>query len=139
MLTLTRTVTQYFKMAEAIGPWTIHRGAEEDAKREKCIEERDIKTDLADYVKTEFPKLTGQDDSFISIPAELETILVSDEGDEAELAVFHKFKNALIQIPGLSITIFNGRSYVGKRVGSNILIPREIDLSFLPTRRSTRC
>ena len=107
-------------------PTRIHRGAEESPRRCGEVEERKVKKQLAEYVRTEFPKLTAQETSFTSFPANLEQILeASNKGDKAELDVFNKFKST--KIPGLSIALFNGRSYAGKKDPEGFMIPREVD------------
>ena len=84
---------------------------------------------LAEYVRTEFPQLSSQNNSFICFPANLEEVLdKADAGDAVELAVFERLREAA-NMPGLSITLFHGRSYAGSKSHSEGMKPREVDFA----------
>ena len=101
------------------------RGAQESPKREE-EDVGSVREKLAEYVRTEYPELSSQNGTFLCFPANLEELLdKKDLGDSAELAVFERLREAA-RIPGLSVTLFHGRSYAGSKA-EGALIPREVD------------
>ena len=95
---------------------TIEKGAREIPTRggQELGTGRDLKTQLAEYVDTEFQKLTAQDNRFKSFPPKLEEVFnLEDPGDKAEYDVYNALRR--VRIPGLEMTVFNGRCYAGRK------------------------
>ena len=67
-----------------------HQGAQESPGRGvRPVVEPDFAEQLAEYVSTEFPQLSSQNNGFTCFPANLEEVLdKADAGDAAELTVF---------------------------------------------------
>ena len=104
------------------------KGAEETPTREKPALVKTLKTQLAEYVDTEFQKVTAQDTSFTCFPSKLEEFFNPDNvGEKAEFDVYSALKG--VKIPGLQMTIFNGRCYAGRKPGQEFQVPREIDFA----------
>ena len=95
---------------------TIEKGAREIPTRggQQLGTGRDLKTQLAEYVDTEFQKLTAQDNRFKSFPPKLEEVFnLDDPGDKAEYDVYNALRR--VRIPGLEMTVFNGRCCAGRK------------------------
>ena len=107
-----------------------HLGAQESPGRGlRTAGEEGFNKQLAEYVRTEFPEISSQIDGFTCFPANLEEVLdKADAGDMAEFIVFERLRGAA-SIPGLSITLFHGRSYAGHKSHDEGLIPREVDFA----------
>ena len=103
----------------------VTKGAEETPTREKPAMVETLKTQLAEYVDTE---LTAQDTSFTCFPSKLEEFFNPDNvGEKAEFDVYSALRR--VKIPGLQMTIFNGRCYAGRKPGQEFQVPREIDFA----------
>ena len=106
---------------------TIYKGAQKDPSR-KDEGVGDLKVHLADYVDIEFQKLTSQNSSFTCFPSNLDQVFnVDNTGEKAELDVYRALQK--VRIPGLEMTVFNGRCYAGKKQGQDFWVPREIDFA----------
>ena len=106
----------------------VIRGAEETPTRGKPELVEHLKTQLAQYVDTEFQKLTAQDSSFTCFPSKLEELFnLDDIGEKAEFDVYNALRG--VKIPGLEMTVFNGRCYAGRKPGQECWVPREIDFA----------
>ena len=107
---------------------TIEKGAQESPTREKPELVETLKTQLAEYVDAEFQKLTAQDTSFTCFPSKLEKFFnLADKGEKAEYDVYNALRG--VKIPGLQMTVFNGRCYAGRKRGEEFQVPREIDFA----------
>ena len=68
----------------------VTRGAEETPTRGKPELVENLKTQLAQYVDTEFQKLTAQDTRFTCFPSKLEEFFnLDDVGEKAEFDVYN--------------------------------------------------
>merc|ERR1712115_244629 len=106
---------------------TVITGAVDTLTRDEGGGASNVKDQLDNYVRTQYPKLTKQNATFTSIPVKPEEKLdMSDKGDKAEFDVFERLKN--INIPGLCMTVFSGSYYVGQKAEATSLIAREVDL-----------
>ena len=104
------------------------KGAQETPTREKPVVVENLKTQLAQYVDKEFQKLTAQDSSFTCFPSKLEELFnLDDIGEKAEFDVYNALRG--VKIPGLEMTVFNGRCYAGRKPGQECWVPREIDFA----------
>ena len=107
---------------------TIEKGAQESPIREKPELVETLKTQLAEYVDAEFQKLTAQDTRFTCFPSKLGKFFdLNDVGEKAEYDVYNALRG--VKIPGLEMTVFNGRCYAGRKRGEEIWVPREIDFA----------
>ena len=108
---------------------SIYKGSQKDPSR-KDEGVGDLKVHLADYVDIEFQKLTSQNSSFTCFPSNLDQVFnVDNTGEKAELDVYRALQK--VRIPGLEMTVFNGRCYAGKKQGQDFWVPREIDFAIL--------
>ena len=106
----------------------VVKGAQETPTREKPVVVENLKTQLAQYVDKEFQKLTAQDSSFTCFPSKLEELFnLDDTGEKAEFDVYNALRG--VKIPGLEMTVFNGRCYAGRKPGQECWVPREIDFA----------
>ena len=106
----------------------VIKGAQEIPTREKPALVETLKIQLAEYVDSEFQKLTAQDMSFTCFPSKLEEFFnLENVGEKAEFDVYNTLRG--VKIPGLEMTVFNGRCYAGRKPGQEFQVPREIDFA----------